>query len=187
MNSKAIVNQSHPVDGFVEMEGIKGKKLAPFNPSSDAVIQISLEMLQVVKSDVVYDLGCGDGRMLVEAVRLSGAQGIGVEYDQKYVDRAEQRVAEAGMSGQVKILHMNVLDADLVDATALFIYLCPSAMKALRETLVSLLQGGARIVTYVFSLPGLVPVMVKEFKSTKIHLYTQGSISPLGDSACIGD
>ncbi|CBJ26045.1 conserved unknown protein [Ectocarpus siliculosus] len=157
--------------------GCIGEKLAPFNPSSDAVIRMAIEMLQLVKESILYDLGCGDGRLLVEAIKASGARGVGVEYDKRFVDRALTRVADAQLEHKIKVVHGNVLDVDIVEATAVFIYLVPAGMAALKEALVSALRAGARVVTYVFSIPGLDPVRVETFKATKIYLYTAASVA----------
>ncbi|CAM9975688.1 unnamed protein product [Discosporangium mesarthrocarpum] len=63
---------------------------------------MALELLQVTELDFVYDLGCGDGRMLVEAITKSGAQGVGIEYDRKYAERAKQRMKDAGVADKVR-------------------------------------------------------------------------------------
>eukprot|EP00903_Cladosiphon_okamuranus_P008697 g8333.t1 len=136
-------------------------------------------MLELAAESVLYDLGCGDGRLLTEAVKASGARGVGVEYDKRFADRALKRVADAQLEHKIDIVHGNVLDTDIDDATAVFVYLVPAGMKLLKQALVSRLQGGARVVTYVFSLPGLEPVRVETFKATKIYLYTAASLEPL--------
>ncbi|CAN0254504.1 unnamed protein product [Scytosiphon promiscuus] len=155
-----------------------GEKLAPFNPSGDDVIRMAIEMLQLTSESILYDLGCGDGRLLVEAVISSGAQGVGVEYDKRYADRALKRVTDAELEQRISIVHGNVLDASIGEATAVFVYLVPAGMVALKDGLVSLLRAGARIVTYVFSIPDLHPVRVEKFKATKIYLYTAASLEP---------
>ncbi|CAM9245659.1 unnamed protein product [Laminaria digitata] len=155
-----------------------GEKLAPFNPSGDEVIRVAIEMLQIGQEDIVYDLGCGDGRFLVEAVKASGARGVGVEYDKRFADRALKRVADASLELKIKIIHGNVLDIDADEATVVFIYLVPAGMAAVKEAMVSLLRAGARVATYVFSLPGLTPAKVVTFKATNIYLYTASSLEP---------
>ncbi|CAM9674054.1 unnamed protein product, partial [Hapterophycus canaliculatus] len=155
-----------------------GQKLAPFNPSGDNVIQMAIEMLQLTRESVLYDLGCGDGRLLVEAVKSSGARGVGVEYDKRYADRALKRVTDAELAQRINVIHGNVLDADIEGATAVFVYLVPAGMVALKDGLVSLLRAGSRVVTYVFAIPDLNPVRVEKFKATKIYLYTAVSLEP---------
>ncbi|CAM9247612.1 unnamed protein product [Pylaiella littoralis] len=153
-----------------------GEKLAPFNPSGDEVIRMAIEMLQLSKESILYDLGCGDGRLLCEAVEVSGARGVGVEYDKRFADRALTRVTGAHLDDRINVVHGNVLDSDIAEATGVFVYLVPAGMLALKEALVSRLKAGARVVTYVFSIPGLDPVQVENFKATKIYLYTAASL-----------
>jgi tRNA1(Val) A37 N6-methylase TrmN6 len=125
-----------------------GENLAPFNPSSDAVISTALNMLQLKATDTVYDLGCGDGRFLVQAAICAGARGVGVEYDKVFADRAETRVLQAGLSNLITIHHDNALNIDLAAATAAFVYLVPKGMAQLRPELEALLLRGCRVVTY---------------------------------------
>jgi tRNA1(Val) A37 N6-methylase TrmN6 len=107
----------------------KGKKLAPFNPTPDEVIDTALALLRVQADDVVYDLGCGDARFLISAAKQCGVKGLGVEYDKQFVDKAQSRINESGMQDQITVIHENVLNVDLSPATAIFIYLVPEGMK----------------------------------------------------------
>ncbi|CAM9170245.1 unnamed protein product [Chrysoparadoxa australica] len=133
-------------------------------------------MLQLQDGDLLYDLGCGDGRFLTEAARLHAVRGIGIEYDLAFVDKAKNRVEKDNLCDLVTIRHSNVLDEDFSQATALFIYLVPEGMRALKDKLIAMLQNGTRIVTYVFTIPDLEPMKVVEFKSTRIMYYTQQSL-----------
>jgi tRNA1(Val) A37 N6-methylase TrmN6 len=105
-------------------------------------------MLQLKESDTVYDLGCGDGRFLVQATLCTGAYGVGVEYDKEYAFRAESRVLNAGLSNLITIHHDNALNISLASATAAFVYLVPKGMTQLRPKLKELLLRGCRVVTY---------------------------------------
>jgi len=150
-----------------------GQNCAPFNPTNEACIAIALEMLQVKEGDVLFDLGCGDGRFLVQGCQqYASVTGVGIEYDSALCDRARAKVASADLTGRVEIHHQNVLDCDLASATAIFVYLVPTGMSAIRDTLEQAIARGARIVTYVFSIPGLTPKRVEIYKqSTKLYLY----------------
>lgn len=207
-----------------------GEKLAPFNPTSDEACRIALvDLLQIKEGDILYDLGCGDARLLVYACQLfatsttttnstSGAADsnvtekaaseeavdtasattitttataaypircVGVEYDLVYVNKALKLLHDNSISKeQVSILHDNVLNIDFLEANAIFIYLVPAGMRALRERLIEALRRGVRIVTYVFSIPDLTPIDVKIYKGiTKIYLYTQESLSEISSSS----
>ena len=170
----------------------KGPKLAPFNPSGDVVIATALRLLQLRPADVLYDLGCGDARLLLAAADpaaapagcAAAARCVGVEYDGAVYARALARVAayesseERGgccpgsVGARVEVRHGNALTTDVGEATALFVYLVPEGMKAVKPKLLEAMARGARVVTYIFSLPGLVPDTVELYKGTKIYLYT---------------
>ena len=125
---------------------------------------------------LLYDLGCGDARLLVRAcLRAPLMQCIGIEYDLPVLDRAHLLVNQAHMSSRVALYHDNVLNLtqqDLCQATYIFIYLVPAGMSALAQRLTAAINSGVRVVTYVFSIPGLVPQRVELYKgSTKLYLY----------------
>ena len=159
-----------------------GPKLAPYNPTNVECITMALTMLGLGDHEYLFDLGCGDGRFMIEAIRRNNnVRAIGIEYDLNLCIRAQDNVSKSlnvEQAERCKVVHENVLNTDLSDATAIFIYLVPEGMKALRETLIELLkkEKGVRIVTYVFSIPGLVPQETQVYKgSTKLYLYTNDS------------
>ncbi|KAJ1443331.1 hypothetical protein B484DRAFT_441709 [Ochromonadaceae sp. CCMP2298] len=154
--------------------GCIGPKLAPFNPAGEEVLCWAMQMLDLTPADLLYDLGCGDARFLVKACTEVGLRGVGVEYDASVLGRARLLLAGASQDTQsrVSLLHANVLDVDLSPATAMFIYLVPEGIKMLRGALLEALERGVRIVTYVFSIPGVEPREVRLHKgSTKVYLY----------------
>lgn len=154
-----------------------GLKLAPFNPSSASVIAASLELLALQAGDVLFDLGCGDGRVMIEACRAQpGLRAVGIEYDQVFATRARDAVTAAGLADRVQVQHANVLDVDYSSATAVFVYLVPKGMQLVKPKLLELLAQGRRVVSYVFSVPGLQPAAVRDYKGTKVNYY---------DSSCI--
>jgi tRNA A58 N-methylase Trm61 len=151
-----------------------GVTCAPFNPTNADCIALALDMLEVREGDVVFDLGCGDGRFLVQGCeKVAGISGVGIEYDSALCERARALVRTAGLTERVTILHQNVLDCDISSATAIFVYLVPTGMAAIRAVLEEAIGRGVRVVTYVFSIPGMTPERVEVYKkSTKLHLYT---------------
>ena len=80
-----------------------GEKLAPFNPTSDAAIDIALEFLSLSIEDNLYDLGCGDGRLLIRACEAFRCRGVGIEYDSRFYERAIQSVEEHQLTDQVLV------------------------------------------------------------------------------------
>lgn len=155
-----------------------GESLAPFNPSDPKVVEVAISLLNLNDGDVVYDLGCGDGRFLISACKFhNGIKAVGVEYDQIYYSRALNAVKENDLESRIRLIHGNILEIDFYDATAIFMYLVPTGIKKIRETLIDLLRNGIRIVTYVFSIPGIRPVHEELFKGiTKIYKYGPESL-----------
>ena len=143
-------------------------------------------MMNLCDDDVLYDLGCGDGRMLIQAWKdmrdKTHFRAVGVEYDGVLCKRARENVDINGfLPTQISIVHDNVLNVDFTEATVLFIYLVPTGMAAIRDTVIrAIRERNVRVVTYVFSLGGLEPVEVQVYKqSTKIYSYDRRSIKSL--------
>eukprot|EP00428_Durinskia_dybowskii_P070279 CAMPEP_0170412514 /NCGR_PEP_ID=MMETSP0117_2-20130122/31015_1 /TAXON_ID=400756 /ORGANISM="Durinskia baltica, Strain CSIRO CS-38" /LENGTH=146 /DNA_ID=CAMNT_0010670221 /DNA_START=122 /DNA_END=558 /DNA_ORIENTATION=+ len=136
-----------------------GKKLAPFNPANDEVVDAALELLHVRDNDIIYDLGCGDARLLVKACTLNQTvRAVGIEYDLDICERARALVQSNNLSSeQIQIFHDNVLNIDFSAATCIFVYLVPEGMAMLKESFLQALARGVRIVSYVFSIPDLTP------------------------------
>ena len=138
----------------------RGPKLAPFNPSGDVVIDTAFRLLELGPSDILVDLGCGDARLLVAAASQRGvSRCYGVEYDGAVYRRAVARVAEqdAAVAERVRVRHGDALQAqaEVAAATAIFMYLVPTGMRAIAPQIIAAMrERGVRVVTYMFSLPG---------------------------------
>ncbi|TMW63650.1 hypothetical protein Poli38472_002591 [Pythium oligandrum] len=148
-----------------------GPKLAPFTPSGDGVLAHALDLLQLTADDVLFDLGCGDARMLVHAAMHTHARCVGVEYDEQLVSKALTRVQDNAVAERVTILHADATTVDVARATAMFLYLVPQGIKLMLPKLEEAREHGVRIVTYVFSIPGWRVDAVRDFKGTKVYLY----------------
>uniref|UniRef100_K3WE72 Methyltransferase domain-containing protein n=1 Tax=Globisporangium ultimum (strain ATCC 200006 / CBS 805.95 / DAOM BR144) TaxID=431595 RepID=K3WE72_GLOUD len=157
-------------DGRGDVQAV-ASKLAPFTPSGDGVLVFAMELLQLSARDVLFDLGCGDARILVHAAQTTGARCVGVEYNADLVVKAKQRVDEHNVSDRVEIVHGDALQVDLSQATALFLYLVPQGIKLLLPKLEEARRNRMRIVTYVFSIPGWRYDEIRDFKGTKVYLY----------------
>ena len=151
-----------------------GDKLAPYNPTNIDAINIALTMMKVTDIDVLYDLGCGDGRVMIEACkRYSSIRCVGVEYDSDLCEKAVKKVAEHGYQDRISVVHANVLDIDFIkESTCIFVYLVGAGLKLLAPKFKEARDKGIRIVSYVFSLPEEIPTAVEVYKlSTKLYLY----------------
>jgi tRNA G46 methylase TrmB len=131
-----LINQTETLD--IKQTETIGIKLAPYNPTNVDACNIALDILSIGENDILYDLGCGDGRLLVEGcLRISSLQAVGVEFDSSLCFKAVQNIKEKEVSNRAKIIHDNVLNIDISPATAIFIYLVPEGMKALAPTLIT--------------------------------------------------
>ncbi len=119
----------------------------PYVATPPAVVDEMLRMARVASTDVVYDLGSGDGRVVITAARKFGARGVGVEIDPAMVDRSRANVARAGVADRVRILQQDIFDTDLSPATVVTLYLPPYLNLRLRERLLEL-RPGTRVVSH---------------------------------------
>ena len=160
------------------MNRIEGAvKLAPFNPSSVDVLSSTLKLVCLKEGDVVYDLGCGDGRVLISlAIHDSTPKGVtfvGVEYDSKFCERARMRVKELGIEDRITIEHGDATAKRCDDATVIFVYLTKAGNSNLANNIKRAHGRGARIVSNMFSLKylGDPTQSVVCDGITKLHLY----------------
>ena len=127
------------------------KRDVPYVPTDDAVVAAMLKLAGVTANDVVYDLGCGDGRIVVAAARL-GARGVGVDVDLQRVHEASDNVKRHNLAGRIKILRESFFDIDLRNATVVTLYLLPGINVKLRPKLLWELRPGARVVSNNFEM-----------------------------------
>lgn len=132
----------------------------PFEPSSAAAIAAMIELAQPGPSDTVYDLGCGDGRVVIEAVARSGARGVGVDLDPKLIRRATENAVRAGVSERVSFRTEDLFATDLRQATVVMLFLWPEINVRLLPKLLRELRPGARIVSNWHDMGGFEPARV---------------------------
>jgi SAM-dependent methyltransferase len=121
-------------------------------PTPQAVVEAMLQLADVKAGDVVYDLGSGDGRMVITAAQKYGARGVGIDIDPALVTKATALAAAAGVSDRVRFVHANLFTADIGEATVVTLYLLQSINERLRPRLVRELKPGTRVVSHVFDM-----------------------------------
>lgn len=121
-------------------------------PTPQPVVEAMLELSGVRESDVVYDLGSGDGRIVITAARKYGARGVGIDIDSALVEKATANAKAAGVSERVTFLNQNFFASDISGATVVTLYLLQSLNERLRPKLVRELRPGTRIVSHVFNM-----------------------------------
>jgi predicted RNA methylase len=122
----------------------------------------------ITDKDIVYDLGSGDGTLLLTAAKEFGAKAVGVEIDPFRVWYSKLAALLTGQTAKVKIVRKNFFDTDIQDATVVFMYLIPKALAALRPKLLAELKPGTKVITFVYRID--LPVIHEDFKN-EIYLY----------------
>ena len=129
------------------------KKDVPYVPTPQNVVDEMLKLANVTKGDVVYDLGCGDGRLVVTAVKNFGAKrGVGVDIDPARIAESNQNAKAAGVTDSVKFVVQDLFQTDFSEATVVTLYLLPEVNLKLRPKLLSELKPGTRVVSHAFSM-----------------------------------
>jgi len=124
----------------------------PYVPTTDPAVQAMLKLAEVKKTDVVYDLGCGDGRIVVAAAKNYGARGVGIDINPERIQDAKKNAKKAGVENLVRIEQNDLFKADIHEATVVTLFLLPEVNMRLRPKLLQELQPGARIVSNTFDM-----------------------------------
>lgn len=134
-----------------------------------------LRAAEVKAGETVYDLGCGDGRVVITAAKEFGARGVGVEIKDRLVLDTRKKIAAMGLMPQVEIIHGNALDIDLSDADVVTLFLLTKSNELLRPNFEKYLKPSARVVSYAFEVRGWKPWKVEEItldeKQHRIFVY----------------
>ena len=129
----------------------------PFVPTPIEVIDRMLELAEVKKGDVVYDLGSGDGRIVIRAAQKYGVRAVGIEMDSWLLDKARKDAKAAGVSHLVQFRKEDAMKADLSKATVVTLYMLPWFNEAMKPSFKKYLNPGARIVAHDFGIEGWEP------------------------------
>jgi SAM-dependent methyltransferase len=145
----------------------------PYVPTPPEVVEAMLKLGEVKKGDVLYDLGCGDGRIVVMAAQKFGIlRGTGVDINPERIKEAEENAHKAGVSGRVKFIEKNLFEADFHDATVVTLYLLPEVNLKLRPRLLSQLKTGTRIVSHQFDMGDWKPDKKISMDWRTVYLWT---------------
>jgi SAM-dependent methyltransferase len=137
--------------------------LAPYVPTPQDVVDRMLKLGGVTKNDVVYDLGCGDGRIVVTAAKQFGARGVGVDIDPQRIKESEANAKAAGVEHLVSFKLQDAMTVDVSPATVVTLYLLSASNVKLRPILTKQLRPGARIVSHAFTMGDWPPDKTDEF------------------------
>lgn len=139
----------HRAVAQIILEGQETIKLdVPYEPSSEEVVGTMLEIAQVGNTDVVYDLGCGDGRIVITAVQKKGARGVGVDLDPERIKESLENARKANVADRVQFFQQDLFQTDIGKATVVMLYLWPEVNLKLRPKLFRELKPGTRVVSH---------------------------------------
>ena len=141
-------------------------------PSAPEVIAAMMEAAKVGAGDVVYDLGCGEGEIVIAAAKLYGARGVGVDLDPERIRNARANAASAGVTDRVTFIEQDLFKMDVSPATVVTLYLLPELNVKLRPKLLAELKPGSRIVSHQFDMGDWPPEKKLEGNGRVVYFWT---------------
>ena len=124
----------------------------PYVPTKEPVVDRMLQMAKIQPGDVLYDLGCGDGRIVIAAAKRFGIRGVGIDIDPVRIAEAQENAKKAGVADRVQFIQGDLFDADVKPASVVTLYLLPDVNLKLRPKLQSDLKPGSRIVSHNYNM-----------------------------------
>ena len=144
----------------------------PYVPTPPEVVDRMLEIAQVKSDDVIYDLGSGDGRIIIQAAKRYGVKGVGIEIDADLVQKAKDNAFKEKVEHLVEFRAEDALKVDVSPATVVTLYMLPEFNAKLRPIFDKELKLGARVVSHDFEIQGWVPDKVERIKGDFLHDHT---------------
>jgi SAM-dependent methyltransferase len=153
---------------FVAAQSTQAKRErdVPYVPTSPEAVQAMLKLADVRKSDVVYDLGCGDGRIVIAAAKTYGAHGVGIDIDPQRIKEAKDSARKAGVDKLVRFEEEDLFQADIHEASVVTLFLLSSVNLKLRPKLLHDLKPGSRIVSNTFDMGDWKPAKEQTIDGT---------------------
>jgi SAM-dependent methyltransferase len=154
----------------------------PYDPTPHNVVAQMLPFAQVRNGDIVYDLGCGDGRIVIAAVKEKGARGVCVDIDPQRIREARANAAAAGVLDRIRFLDQDLFETDIGEATLVVLFLWPEVNLKLRPKLWRELRRGTRVMSYVHDMGDWEPqqTMTVQGRHGERQLYLWTIASPQG-------
>lgn len=135
----------------------KGKNVSGWSPTPVSVVTEALRLAEVGSGDLLFDLGCGDGRVVVRAAKMTGARAIGIDIDRSLLRNTRERIARVGVGDRVRIRRQNLLAIpDIHRASVIFMYLPSGAVNRLKPVLRTQCMAGTRIISVSYRHRGYV-------------------------------
>jgi len=170
-----VTNEEMPAAGLPGIQLLRQSanppSLAPYEPTPMPLVEAMLQLADVQSDDVVFDIGSGDGRIVIAAAELFRARAVGIEIDSDLAARSRKTIEEKGLTERVRIIHANALDVDLSPADVVTLYLTPDGLRLLRPHLEATLRPGTRVVCRTFEIDGWTPERIERRENEPVFLY----------------
>jgi SAM-dependent methyltransferase len=163
--------------GIANAQDLESKKIVPFVPTPQEVVDKMIELAGVKKGDVVYDLGSGDGRIVITAAK-KGARAVGFDVDGDLVKESRENIRKADLEKSAEIKQQDILTVDLSPATVVTMYLLPDVNLKLKPNLLKQLKPGSRVVSHAFDMGDWKPDKTERVNGRTIYLWTIPAKSP---------
>jgi ribosomal protein L11 methylase PrmA len=164
-----------PAMAVADQQGTQTQLRTPdviFVPTPQEVVDAMLKVAKVTKNDVIYDLGCGDGRIPVTAAKTYGARGIGIDIDPQRIKEANENAKTQGVTDKVKFMNADLFETDISEATVVTLYLLPSLNLKLMPKLMKELKPGTRIVSHAFDMGDWKPEQTLNVNGRTVYYWT---------------
>jgi len=142
-----------------------------FVPTPNEVVDKMLEMAKVTSKDTVYDLGCGDGRIVITAAQKYGVRAVGIDIDPKRIAEATANAKAARVTDRVRFIEGDLFEADISEATVVTLYLLTRLNEKLKPKLLKELQPGTRIVSHAFDMGDWAPEQRAQVAASTVYLW----------------
>jgi protein-L-isoaspartate O-methyltransferase len=177
MNRRNLLLRGLGCVPLLAQEQKKGEKLAPYYPTPETIVEKMLALGGAKKGEKVFDLGSGDGRIVIMAADKFGAHAVGVEFDKDLYVQSSEKIRRLGLAERARIIHGDLLQQDYTSADLITVYLLPVSNSKLRPVLEKQLKKGARVVAHDFEVGGWKPDRTEvveddgEGRSHTLYLY----------------
>ena len=142
-----------------------------YEPTPQLIVEDLLKMAEVNRNDIIYDLGCGDGRFVITAAKKYGARGVGIDIDPERIKESNQNARVAGVMDKVKFIEADLFETDIREATVVALYLLPEMNMQLRPKLLKDLKPGSRVVSHEFDMYDWPPDKTGKLGRNKYYLW----------------
>jgi SAM-dependent methyltransferase len=142
-----------------------------FVPTPNEVVDKMLELAKVTPKDIVYDLGCGDGRIVITAAQKYGVRAVGIDIDPKRIAEATANAKSAKVTDKVRFIEGDLFEADIGEATVVTLYLLTRLNEKLKPKLMKDLKPGTRVVSHAFDMGDWKPEQTAQVASSTVYLW----------------